>query len=286
MSKRYGAHTVLADVDLELRDGEAVLLMGANGAGKSTLLRILAGLAAPDAGTVEVDGRLGYAPQDGGLIDQLRPAEHFVLFGRGRGLSRARAVQEGRRLAEQLGWDALAAPVAGELSGGTRQKLNVILAALGEPDVLLLDEPYQGLDLDSVQRFWELLWAWRDDGALRVRRLPRPRRDRPRGRGGGAVIVAEMTLRGLARRRGTLVLLLALPLLFYAARHSLPGQSVRFLALGEAWAVSTLALFAALAARSTEPRLRVGGWSWRALLAGRVAGLPRSRSASPSPISR
>ena len=138
--------------------------MGANGAGKSTLLRILAGLDAPDGGTVEVDGRVGYAPQDGGLIDQLRPAEHFVLFGRGRGLSRERAIQDGRRLAEQLGWDALAAPVAGELSGGTRQKLNVVLAALGEPDVLLLDEPYQGLDLDSVQRFWELLWAWRDAG--------------------------------------------------------------------------------------------------------------------------
>jgi hypothetical protein len=87
------------------------------------------------------------------------------------------------------------------------------------------------------------------------------------------VIVAEMTVRALARRHGTLVLLVALPLLFYAARHSLPGQSVRFLALGLAWAVSTLALFAALAARSTEPRLRIGGWSAGALLAGRVAGL-------------
>jgi hypothetical protein len=87
------------------------------------------------------------------------------------------------------------------------------------------------------------------------------------------VIVAEMTLRGLARRRGTLALLVALPLLFYVARHSLAGQSVRFLAIGLAWAISTLALFAALAARDTEPRLRVGGWSWRALLAGRVAGL-------------
>ena len=91
------------------------------------------------------------------------------------------------------------------------------------------------------------------------------------------IVVAEMTLRGLARRHGTLALLFALPLLFYVARHALAGQSVRFLAIGLAWAVSTLALFAALAARSTEPRLRVGGWSWRALLAGRVAGCWRSR---------
>jgi hypothetical protein len=87
------------------------------------------------------------------------------------------------------------------------------------------------------------------------------------------VIVAEMTLRGLSRRHGTLMLLIALPLLFYVARHSLPGQSVRFLAIGLAWAVSTLALFAALAARSTEPRLQLGGWSSGALLGGRVAGL-------------
>jgi ABC-type multidrug transport system ATPase subunit len=164
LSKRYGETRVLERLDLDLHDGEAVLLMGANGAGKSTLLRILAGLTAADRGTIAIDGRVGYAPQDGGLIDQLTPAEHFVLFGRGRGLARRPAIQEGRRLAEQLGWDALAAPVAGELSGGTRQKLNVALAALGTPDVLLLDEPYQGLDLDSVQRFWELLWSWRDEG--------------------------------------------------------------------------------------------------------------------------
>jgi ABC-type multidrug transport system ATPase subunit len=155
---------VLRGIDVELRDGQATLLMGANGAGKSTLLRILAGLLAPDGGKFSVDGSVGYAPQDGGLIEQLRPAEHFVLFGRGRGLARAAAIREGARLAEQLGWDALVAPVAGKLSGGTRQKLNVVLAALGEPDLLLLDEPYQGLDRDSVQRFWELLWAWRDGG--------------------------------------------------------------------------------------------------------------------------
>jgi ABC-2 type transport system ATP-binding protein len=164
VGKRYGQRTVLDGVDLELRAGQAVLLMGANGAGKSTLLRILSGLTPADQGTVAVDGSVGYAPQAGGLVDLLTPREHFALFGRSRGLTRQEAVHEGRRLAEQLGWDALAAPAAGALSGGTRQKLNVVLAALGEPEVLLLDEPYQGLDRDSVERFWELLWDWRDRG--------------------------------------------------------------------------------------------------------------------------
>lgn len=140
------------------------MLVGPNGSGKSTFLRVLAGLTRADAGEVEIDGSVGYAPQQGGLVPHLRPWEHFVLFGHARGLSRAAAVQSGRLLAEQLGWDALHAPMAGELSGGTQQKLNVVLAALGEPDVLLLDEPYQGLDRDSMRRFWELLWSWRDAG--------------------------------------------------------------------------------------------------------------------------
>jgi hypothetical protein len=87
------------------------------------------------------------------------------------------------------------------------------------------------------------------------------------------MIVAEMTLRGLARRRSSLALLLLLPLAFYIARHGFPGQAVRFLAIGLAWAVSTLALFAALAARDTEPRLRIGGFSAGALVAGRVGAL-------------
>jgi ABC-type multidrug transport system ATPase subunit len=162
-ARRVARRGRLEPVDVCVHAGEAVLLMGRNGAGKSTLLQILAGLLEGD-GEVRVEGAVGYAPQHGGLVDHLLPCEHFVLFGRGRGLSRATAIREGRRLADQLGWDAAAAPVAGALSGGTRQKLNVVLAALGEPDILLLDEPYQGLDLASVQRFWDFLWTWRDTG--------------------------------------------------------------------------------------------------------------------------
>ena len=87
------------------------------------------------------------------------------------------------------------------------------------------------------------------------------------------ITVAEMTVRALARRRFSLVLLVALPLLFYVARHELPGQSIRFLAIGMAWALSTIALFAALHARATEPRLRISGYSPGALVGGRVLGV-------------
>ncbi|MBB4663732.1 hypothetical protein [Conexibacter arvalis] len=85
--------------------------------------------------------------------------------------------------------------------------------------------------------------------------------------------VGEMTLRGLSRRRASLALLFALPLAFYLARHGQPWQAVRFLGVGLAWAASTIALFAALDARGTEPRLRVSGWSWRDLVAGRVGAI-------------
>lgn len=160
----YGRREVLVDVDVDVRSGEVVLVIGPNGVGKSTFLRIVAGLVGPDRGRVQLTGTVGYAPQSGGLVEHLRPAEHFALFGRSRGLTRAESLRAGQRLAEQLGWDALGAPAVAELSGGTRQKLNVILAGLGGPDVLLLDEPYQGLDLESTRRFWDLLWAWRDEG--------------------------------------------------------------------------------------------------------------------------
>ena len=88
-----------------------------------------------------------------------------------------------------------------------------------------------------------------------------------------ALTIAEMTTRGLTRRRVAAALMLALPLAFYLVRDDLPGQSVRFLAIGLAWAASTLALFAALGAREGEQRLVVAGWSRRDLLGGRVAAL-------------
>jgi hypothetical protein len=87
------------------------------------------------------------------------------------------------------------------------------------------------------------------------------------------LIMAEMTLRGLLRRRTSLALLVLLPLAFYAARHDQVGQSIRFLALGLAWAVSTVALFATLDARQTESRLCISGWSRRDLIGGRALAL-------------
>ena len=168
VAKSYRGTVALHEVSLSATEGEVVVLTGPNGAGKSTLLRILAGLERPDTGTVAVSGAVGYVPQHGGLDPYLTAGEHFELFGAPTGMSGTAARQEGNRLARELAWDAASAPLVGELSGGTAQKLSVITALLAAPEILLLDEPYQGMDADSQQRFWSLLWAWQESGHTAV----------------------------------------------------------------------------------------------------------------------
>jgi ABC-2 type transport system ATP-binding protein len=164
ISKRYRRRGVLSDVDLTVRAGQIAAVVGANGCGKSTFLRICAGLESPDSGRVRINGTLGYCPQTGGTSDFLVAQEHFVLVGAGRGLSRADARADGQALAGALDWVPEPETQARQLSGGTRQKLNLVMAQLGDPDVLLLDEPYQGFDRGAYVDFWHELWRWRDEG--------------------------------------------------------------------------------------------------------------------------
>ncbi len=168
VAKAHRRIPVLTGITVEVRAGDVVAVVGRNGVGKTTLLRLMAGLSEPDLGTVERLGSIGYSPQEGGLDPLLTADEHCTLFGSLRGLDRRSAVAEGRTLAEQLGWAPEPGQVAETMSGGTRQKLRVITAMLGHPDLLLLDEPYQGLDADSTRRFWDLLWDWADNGGAAV----------------------------------------------------------------------------------------------------------------------
>lgn len=164
VSKSYGRAHVLRGADLRVGPGEVVALTGENGAGKSTLLRICAGLLRHDGGTVTVTGRTGYCPQTPGLFDLLTADEHLVMFGRGLGLARAESIAEGRRLLEEFGFPVGRPLATRDMSGGTRQKLNLALAVLGDPDLLLLDEPYQGFDHGTYVNFWDHCDRWRDEG--------------------------------------------------------------------------------------------------------------------------
>ena len=164
LSKSYRHRPVLVDAHFEAYAGEAVAIVGENGAGKSTLLRICAGLLAPDAGEVCRRGRVGYCPQQPGLVDLLSADEHLVLFGSALGLDRDAALAAGREVLDSLGFPVGEATVARAMSGGTRQKLNLALALLADAPVLLLDEPYQGFDLGSYVDFWQHVDTWRSEG--------------------------------------------------------------------------------------------------------------------------
>ena len=162
--KRFGATTILEDVDLEVCAGEIVALTGENGAGKSTLMKICAGLVRPDSGEVRVGGRLGYCPQTPGLFELLTADDHLVMFGRGAGMGRAESLERGRAILAEFGFPLHERTVTGDLSGGTRQKLNLAIALLTDPAVLLLDEPYQGFDRGTYVNFWDHCRTWADAG--------------------------------------------------------------------------------------------------------------------------
>lgn len=164
VSKRYGRRQVLRDVSLEVGRGESVAVVGANGSGKSTLLQICAGIVKATSGTVDRVAHVGYVPQSGGTAAFLTPSEHFDLFAAARADSRGRGRATGMQLAAALGWRPRAKQPVGELSGGTRQKLNVVLGELSRPELLLLDEPYQGFDHGAYVDLWAQIDRWRDTG--------------------------------------------------------------------------------------------------------------------------
>ncbi|MET0419651.1 MAG: ATP-binding cassette domain-containing protein [Actinoplanes sp.] len=164
VSKRYRRQTVFADVNLTVRGGEVAAIVGANGCGKSTLLRICAGLTRPSGGTIRRTRRVGFVPQDGGTAGWLTAEEHFTLFGVAAGMVPRRARSTGVHLATRLAWRPSRQQRAQQLSGGTRQKLNLVLGELHAPDLLLLDEPYQGFDQGTYLDFWQQVFAWRDAG--------------------------------------------------------------------------------------------------------------------------
>ncbi len=158
------SHLVLRGADLSLAPGEVVGLVGENGSGKSTLMKILVGALRPDAGQVSVTARLGYCPQEPVVYERLTCDEHVELFARAYGMSAEAEHQARRDLYAALGFERYAGIRADRLSGGTLAKLNLALALLADPDVLLLDEPYAGFDWDTYLKFWQLVEQRRQSG--------------------------------------------------------------------------------------------------------------------------
>ncbi|MGZ4359846.1 MAG: ABC transporter ATP-binding protein [Gaiellaceae bacterium] len=162
LTRRYGAVCALAPVDVEVHRGESLALVGPNGAGKSTLLSILAGALSPSAGTVRTAGgvRVGWLPQRPAHYGRLTAGENLELFARLEGEPDPRG-----RAAELVShFDLPESRLSGRLSVGNRQRLNLAIALLGRPDVLLLDEPSASLDPEQRARLWEEVEAHRAAG--------------------------------------------------------------------------------------------------------------------------
>jgi ABC-2 type transport system ATP-binding protein len=155
---------VLDGATLHVDAGELVGLVGENGSGKSTLMQIIVGLMGRDSGAVDRPPRLGYCPQLPLLWDKLTIAEHFELFTQAYGLDPVAARASRDTLLQELRFEKYLGYRVEALSGGTRQKLNLALALLHQPELLLLDEPYSGFDWETYLRFWDMAEQRRRDG--------------------------------------------------------------------------------------------------------------------------
>ena len=161
---RRRALEVLKGASLEVAPGELVGLVGENGSGKSTLMQIIVGLLKRDGGEVDRPPRLGYCPQVPMLWEKLTVDEHFELFARAYGMDDSARDRAVAGLLDELQFGRYRGYRVGELSGGTQQKLNLALALMHEPQLLLLDEPYSGFDWETYLRFWEMAERRRDAG--------------------------------------------------------------------------------------------------------------------------
>jgi ABC-2 type transport system ATP-binding protein len=154
--KRYGDRVALRDVSLAAKPGELVAVIGPNGAGKTTLLSILAGIQRPDEGSITVaPAGIGWVPQQPAVYNKLTVEENLSLFARLEHCADPRTTVD--RMLELSDLGDRAADQVGTLSGGNKQRVNIAVGLLAEPDVLLLDEPSAALDPRQRARLWEFI---------------------------------------------------------------------------------------------------------------------------------
>ena len=155
LSKAYGNLQALKDVSLEIKEGEFFGLLGPNGAGKTTLIRMITGIFYPDSGNILFAGELlsdkhteciGYMPEERGLYKKMKVGEHLIYLGRLKGLSQAQTKENVNRWLKKFEIESWMNKNIEELSKGMSQKVQFIATVLHNPDLLILDEPFSGLD--------------------------------------------------------------------------------------------------------------------------------------------
>jgi ABC-2 type transport system ATP-binding protein len=152
INKSFGKQQVLKDISLEIPSGQVLGLLGPNGAGKSTLMKILIGLWKPDAGTVEAPSNIGYLPENNPLYEDMYVVEYLLFMARitMRDASAREQKERVESLIERVGLTLERHKHIRELSKGYRQRVGLAQALIGDPDLLILDEPTTGLDPNQL----------------------------------------------------------------------------------------------------------------------------------------
>ena len=161
VSKHFAGHTAVAELSLSVPRGVIYGLLGPNGAGKTTTIRMIMNILEPDGGAVQVFGepdggraqseRIGYLPEERGLYRKMRVLDVLVFLGEMKGLERRRARLQAEAWLERLGLAQWRLRRVDELSKGMQQKVQFISTVLHDPDLLILDEPFSGLDPVNAQ---------------------------------------------------------------------------------------------------------------------------------------
>ena len=156
LSKSFGDLRAVDQLSLEIREGEILGFLGPNGAGKTTTIHLLCGLLDRDAGNILWNGEpdlsqvsIGFCPQENVFWPRLTCLEQMIFTGRMYGVSAVRSQERGRHLLQELGLSPKLNVLAAKLSGGMKRRLNVALALIHDPDILIFDEPESGLDPQS-----------------------------------------------------------------------------------------------------------------------------------------
>ena len=171
--KIYDDRTVVNDVSFDVAGGEIFALLGPNGAGKTTLIRMITDIVRPDGGTITFDGhavggpnrpRMAYLPEERGLYKKVPVLDALAYFGELKGLSTGDSRRDSIMLLEEFGLAAWAKKQVNALSKGMQQKLQLCTALIAKPELLILDEPFTGLDPINVQVLEDVLKRRRAEG--------------------------------------------------------------------------------------------------------------------------
>ncbi len=171
--KDFDGKRAVDNISFTAKKGEILGLLGPNGAGKTTIMRMVMDIIAPDAGSVEIMGeafsekvkdRIGYLPEERGLYRKLKVMDTLLFFGELKGMKAAAVRERGHRLLKQFQLEGYEEKKVEELSKGMAQKLQFIVTILHDPELLILDEPFSGLDPLNIELVMDIILQRKRDG--------------------------------------------------------------------------------------------------------------------------